>query len=175
MKTKTLLLIAVTVGLAGVSSAEEGKREIKRDRGNRVGPAGERPADRPMPREVLEKFDTNKDGKLDEGEREAAKAAHQAREAEFKKKMLEKFDKDGNGELSEEEKEEMKKAMRKERAMKFDKDGDGELNDEEKEEMKKAMKEHQKKGGPEGNDKRKEHREDHKEHKEDKAPGVLGE
>ncbi len=187
MKTNTLIIVATVIGLAGVASAEERKRPVRPD--NRVEnpegkerPDGPRHPDRPLPREIIEKFDKDGDGKLNEDERAAAKEAMKGREEEFKKKMLEKFDKDGNGELSEEEKEEMKKAMWKERAKQFDKDGDGELNEEEKEAMKKAMKEHENRGGPGGPDKKRDHKDgDHKDgdHKDGEnkkeAPGVLGE
>jgi len=63
---------------------------------------GERGGDRPAPAEILEKFDTNKDGKLDKDER---KAAFEARKAE----MIKKFDKDGDGKLSEDERKAMPK------------------------------------------------------------------
>jgi hypothetical protein len=182
MKTKSLLVVAAVVSLTGLLNAEEGKRPIRPD--NRVK-EGEGHPDRPLPPEIMEKFDTKKDGKLDEEEREAFKKARMEKEAEFRKKMLEKFDKDGNGELSEAEKEEMQKAMWKERAMRFDKNGDGELSEEEKEEMKKAMREHERRGpggGPNGGpDKPKDwnHDERRPEPKEKPAGGggggVLGE
>lgn len=168
MKTKTLLAIAVTLGLTGVSYAEKPER----DRKNRV--------DRPIPREILEKFDKDGDGKLSEDERKAARKELMEKHEAHRKEILAKYDTDGDGELSEEE----RKAMRKDFAKKFDKDGDGKLSDEEKEEMKKAMSErHGKRGDA---DKRKEHRKEHreerkehrKEHREggaDEAPGVLGE
>ncbi len=58
----------------------------------------------------MEKYDTDKDGKISEKEQEAVKAdAAKVREAR-KAEMLKKFDKDGDGKLSDEE----KKAMREE-------------------------------------------------------------
>ena len=148
MKTNTLIIVAALIGIAGVANSEE--RKPTHDRGNRLGGIGrpDRPfhPDRPMPPEVLEKFDTNKDGKLDEAEHEAFKKARMEKEEEMRKKMLEKFDKDGNGELNESEKEEMRKAMKK--------------NKEEQ---------RGKRRGPEGRD-------DHPEGGDKKeTPGVLGE
>ena len=63
---------------------------------------GERGGNRPVPQEMLKKFDKDGDGKLNEDER---KAAGQARKAE----MLKRFDKDGDGKLSEEEREALPK------------------------------------------------------------------
>ncbi len=58
----------------------------------------------------MEKYDTDKDGKISEKEQEAVKAdaakVREARQAE----MVKKYDKDGDGKLSDEE----KKAMREE-------------------------------------------------------------
>ncbi len=57
---------------------------------------------------MLEKFDANKDGQLDEQEKAAMKAAREARHAEMKQKMLEKFDANKDGQLDEQEKAAMK-------------------------------------------------------------------
>ena len=102
---KTLQAFTVVLGLLATGSttslAEEdkGKKKPRAERGER--PEGERRGPprggaRQVPKEILEKFDKNGDGKLDEDER---KEAQRARRAEF----LEKYDKDGDGELSEEE------------------------------------------------------------------------
>lgn len=130
MKTKTIVMIAASLGFAAAAHAEEGKPN--------------RP-ERKLPPEILEKFDTNKDGKLDEAEREAAKAAREEMMKARKAEMLKKFDKDGDGKLSDEEEAAMKEERKKMMLEKFDKDKDGELNDEEKAAMRKAMMEH---GGP---------------------------
>ena len=53
---------------------------------------------------MLEKFDADKDGKLNDDEKAAMRE-------EVKKKMLEKFDKDGDGKLNEEELAELRKTM----------------------------------------------------------------
>ena len=149
MKTNTLIVVAALIGLAGVANSEE--RKPSHDRGNGADGKGrpDRPFHpiRPLPPEVLEKFDTNKDGKLDEAEREAFKKVRMEKEEEMRKKMLEKFDKDGNGELNESEKEEMRKAMKKIREEQRDKRGGPEGPRDDR---------------PEGGDKK-------------EAPGVLGE
>jgi len=114
---------------------------------------------------VLEQFDANKDGKLDEAEREKAKAEFARRRGAAKdrpnpeaaqkrfQEILAKFDKDGDGRLNEEEKAAARKsfagkrpkpnaaagARMKEIIAKFDKDGDGKLNDEERAAARKAM------------------------------------
>ncbi len=61
-----------------------------------------------MPKPLLEKFDANKDGQLDEQEKAAMKADFEARHAEMKQKMLEKFDANKDGQLDEQEKAAMK-------------------------------------------------------------------
>ncbi len=66
------------------------------------GPRGD------MHKHMLEKFDANKDGQLDEQEKAAMKAAREARHAEMKQKMLEKFDANKDGQLDEQEKAAMK-------------------------------------------------------------------
>ncbi len=124
MKTTTLIVIAAALGLSGAAYAEKGKGERK---------------PHPVPPEILEKFDADKDGKLNDEERAAAKAARGEREGKMKKEMLEKFDADKDGTLSDAEKETMRAEMKKKMLEKFDKDGDGKLSEEEKSEMRKSM------------------------------------
>jgi hypothetical protein len=131
MKTTTLIVIAAAIGLSGAAHAEEGK--------------GPRKAHK-LPPEVIAKFDKDGDGKLNEEEHAAAKAARGEMEAGRKKEMLEKFDADKDGKLNDDEKAAMRGGMKKKMLEKFDKDGDGELNEEEKAEMRKAMMHHP--GGP---------------------------
>jgi Ca2+-binding EF-hand superfamily protein len=57
---------------------------------------------------MLEKFDTNKDGSLDDNEREAMKAQHEAHREE----MLQRFDSDKDGKLSDSERDAMRSEMR---------------------------------------------------------------
>ena len=88
------MLFAAALLLADVAWAGPGK-----GRGKRLPPG--------VKQKLLEKYDTNGDGKLDEDEREAMRA-------DLKQKALDKFDANGNGVLDEDEKKEMRKA-RKER------------------------------------------------------------
>lgn len=124
---------------------------------NPQGPRPHRPGG--PPKALIEKFDTDGDGKLSEQEREAAKAAM----GEKRDAFIAKYDKDGDGKLNEEErkaaKEEWKAQDRpkppggpsRERIIKrFDKDGDGKLNEEEREAAKAAMKEWRDKNGKDG-------------------------
>jgi Ca2+-binding EF-hand superfamily protein len=113
MKTRTLIVIAAVIGLFGAAHAEGSKEERRPHK---------------LPSEIIEKFDTDGDGKLNEEERAAAKDAH-------KKEILEKFDTDGDGELNAEEKKAAHEARKKRLLERFDKDGDGELNDEERAEI----------------------------------------
>ena len=82
---------------------------------------------------ALEEFDANGDGKLDDGERNAAR---EKRRAGRKSEMLEKFDSDGDGEISRDERRaanESERGKGRARAMqKFDTDGDGVLSEEER-------------------------------------------
>jgi hypothetical protein len=125
-----------------------------------ANPKGPRP-DRPggPGKAILEKFDTDGDGKISEQEREAAKAAMEEKRAA----IIAKYDKDGDGKLNEEERkaarEEWKAEDRpnppghpsRERIRKrFDKDGDGKLNEEELAAAKAAMKEWREKNGKGG-------------------------
>lgn len=133
MKTTTLIIIAAAIGLSGAAHAQKGK-----------GAGGERK----LPPEILEKFDKDGDGKLNEEERKAARAARGEMDGARKKEMLKKFDTDGDGKLSDEEKTAMREEMKKKMLERFDKDGDGELNEEERAEMRKSMP--QRPGGPKG-------------------------
>ncbi len=101
-------------------------------------------------KKMLEKFDADKDGKLSDSEKAAAKAEFEKKRAGMEAKALEKFDADKDGKLSDEE----RAVMKKERAemhgkmkakkdailKKYDKDADGKLNDEEKEAGKEEIK-----------------------------------
>ncbi|MBA3710244.1 MAG: EF-hand domain-containing protein [Planctomycetes bacterium] len=111
---------------------------------------------------ALEKFDANKDGKLDESERAAAKTACQARHAEkeaaLKAKHPEAFaaaDTSGDGHLQrdevkayrqahEGEREAKLKAKHPEVFAKIDKDGDGHLSKDERTSARAAHKAHKK-------------------------------
>ena len=96
MKTTPLMILGALAAAASFASAQE-----KPKRGD--GP--------PVPPEVLEKFDADKDGKLNKEEREAARAA---REKEF----------DKDGKLSEEERKAIPQRPKGDRGPKGDKKGD---------------------------------------------------
>ena len=99
---KTLQTCTVILGLMAAGSmtsiAEEEtdrKKPPRAERSERGEGEGERRGQRrggprQIPKEMLEKFDKNGDGKLDEDER---KEAIRARRAEF----IKKYDKDGDG------------------------------------------------------------------------------
>ena len=107
-KTSIILAIAaITIPLA--AQAQEEKKQC----GNKK-----------MRAKLIEKFDSDGDGKLNESERVAAKAAKQERRAE----LIALHDTDGDGKLSKEEKQAAKEAF----IEKYDTDGDGKLNDDER-------------------------------------------
>ena len=93
MKTKLVALFAITLGLATASGTPE-KEEGRKDRS------------KPGIKQWIEKFDKNKDGKLDEAERKVAAAAR-------KKMILEKFDKNKDGKLDEKERKAAAEAMKR--------------------------------------------------------------
>jgi len=105
MKTTKLIILGALLGATAFAGAQD---KPKRGGG-------------PVPPEILEKFDADKDGKLSKEEREAARAA---REKEF--------DKDGDGKLNDEERKALREDNEKKLIARFDKDGDGKLSDEEK-------------------------------------------
>ncbi|GAA5484801.1 EF-hand domain-containing protein [Haloferula sargassicola] len=86
---------------------------------------------RGLPPQVLEKFDKDGDGKLNEEER---KAMRDEREA-MRKKIMATYDTDGDGKLSADERKAMREAMmkrHKELLEKYDADKDGKLSSEER-------------------------------------------
>lgn len=122
MKTKITWIAIALAGIA-TASAEDAKPERK-------GPG---PHHR-MPPAVLEEFDKNDDGKLDETERKAAREAMQARREAARKRVLEEFDANQDGELDEAERKTMREAAeakRKALLEKYDADQDGKLDRDE--------------------------------------------
>ena len=77
---------------------------------------------------LLEKYDTNKDGKLDDQERAAMRADFKAKREARHEKMLAKYDTNKDGKLDPQE----RAVMRDERAtaafQKMDKDGNGSIS-----------------------------------------------
>lgn len=116
-------------------------------------PAPARPELNARQRELLEKFDKNHDGRIDDEEKLAARAYMRGMAGAPKeryKKTLKLFDKDGDGKLDDAERAEAEKAREEFQAnreavlAKFDKDHDGVLNDEERAAAVKAREERQK-------------------------------
>jgi Ca2+-binding EF-hand superfamily protein len=70
---------------------------------------------------MLEKFDANGDGQIDESERQAARAYKQQRRAQ----MLEKYDTNRDGKLDETEKQAMRADHAERRFRELDKNNDG--------------------------------------------------
>lgn len=87
--------------------------------------AGEGQRHPELRKKVLEKFDKDGDGKLNEEERAAAKAAFQEKHPDARDKFIAHFDKDGDGKLNEEERAAAKAAHGK-------RDGKRELRKEKK-------------------------------------------
>ena len=107
MKTKTLLIAIAALSVPVLAQAEKGKQGCDKRRAH-----------------MIEKFDTDGDGKLSEEERETAKAAMAERKAAF----MDKHDTNGDGEIDEDEKKAIKAAF----LAKYDTDGDGKMNEEER-------------------------------------------
>jgi len=116
-------------------------------------PASPRPELNARQRELLEKFDQNHDGRIDDEEKLAARAYMRGMaggQKEHYKKTLKLFDKDGDGKLNDAEKAEAEKAREEFQAnreavmAKFDKNHDGVLDDEERAAAVKAREERQK-------------------------------
>jgi Ca2+-binding EF-hand superfamily protein len=89
---------------------------------------------REVPPVLLEKFDTDKDGKLSDDERKAMRAEMKAQQEKRQAAMLEKYDADKDGKLSDTEKATMKTDMEAKRAAmleKYDANKSGKLEPEE--------------------------------------------
>lgn len=117
-------------------------------------PASPRPELNARQRELLEKFDKNHDGRIDDEEKLAARAYMRGMSGggpkERYKKALKLFDKNGDGKLDDAERAEAEKAREEFQAnraavmAKFDKNHDGVLDDEERAAAVKAREERQK-------------------------------
>ena len=118
---KLLVLCACAMMILSLTNAHAEKNAIQSSGAQRV--------------QVKEKFDTNKDGKLDKSERTAMKSAWKNRKGKRHAKMLEKFDADKDGKLSDSEKAEARKAFKirhAEKVAKYDANKDGKLDDTER-------------------------------------------
>ena len=145
-------LLMALIGAASLAQAEQGQGKGKGD-------------GRKMPPEMMEKFDTDGDGQLNDTEKKAMRDEMMAKREE----MTEKFDTDGDGKLNEEERAAMFEATGKEAPQgrkgqggpegksgkgqrmspeqrekmleEFDADGDGKLNEAERATARETMEE----------------------------------
>ncbi len=131
-KTTRLIITAVTGTLitSMIADAENIQRKAKDFR-----PKG---AQAP-PKHVLDKFDQDGDGTLNENERSNLRQAMSQRREAVKAKMLERFDSNQDGKLSPEEKNAAAPILAEERKKikaaiveQFDKDNDGKLSIDER-------------------------------------------
>ncbi len=102
---------------------------------------------KPLPKKIIKKFDTNKNGSLEGEEVKALLAAVEANKKEIETIMLKRFDADKNGTLDKKEKRAAKKKLREEAKeikaatlKKFDADGDGKLKGKERKGIKEWLK-----------------------------------
>jgi len=113
-KIKLALLIAAPL-VAGATTyaAAQGAQSVQ--------------SDDPTPADILQKFDTNKDGKLDAAERAQMKAAFEAKRAERHREALAKYDVNKDGTLDDAERKTMREAELSRQFQAMDKNGDGKL------------------------------------------------
>lgn len=148
MKTK---ITCFALALAGIVTAAAQDGPPGGERRGPGGPGG--PGGRQVPPAVLKEFDKDGDGKLNDEEAKAARAAMQAKREEAQKKILAEFDADKDGKLNEEERKAMRTAMeakRKALVEKYDADKDGKLSPEEIKAARDAGEEIPMIGGPGG-------------------------
>lgn len=89
--------------------------------------------------EILQKYDLNKDGKLDDGERAAMRADFKAKFEAKRADMISRFDTNKDGKLDDGEKAVMQDTLTTERFKKLDANGDGVIS---LDEFKAGTKEH---------------------------------
>lgn len=71
-----------------------------------------------LPERVVARFDTNKDGKLDDAERaEARKAVNERAGGKMREEIVKRFDKNGNGKIDDDERAAAEAAVKKRRGM----------------------------------------------------------
>lgn len=116
MITKLRILVAslVVAGAATAAFAYGGGTDKGGMRGRRAA--------------MLEKFDANKDGKLDDAEKAKAFEARKALFAQKRGEMLAKFDTNKDGTLDDAEKSAMRDARIEQRFAKLDANGDGAIS-----------------------------------------------
>jgi hypothetical protein len=129
-KTLTLILGVLAAGTMFSLAQDEGEKKTEGE-GQRGG-GGPRGGGRGIPQAMLEKYDANKDGKLDDEERKAAREGMQADRAAAEKAA----DTNGDGTLDEAERTAMRVKMLTPR---YDENKDGKLDAEETKKMEEAM------------------------------------
>lgn len=128
MKTKTTLFaMAALLGAGAVAMAQDAPAP-----GGDKGPRPERGAQRPLPPELLKKYDKDGDGKLSDDERKAMQEDMKAKREAHEKALLEKYDADKDGKLSDEERKTAREEEQKRILATYDKDKDGKLSEEER-------------------------------------------
>lgn len=93
-----------------------------------AGVAGIASAHGPEKGALLQKYDTNKDGKLDDQEKATMRADFQAKRAERKAAMLAKYDLNKDGKLDDSERAVMRDDRTVEAFKKMDLDGNGSIS-----------------------------------------------
>ena len=78
--------------------------------------------------EVIQKYDTNKDGQLSDQEKTALRADMKAKHEQMKQQMLAKFDTNKDGKLDDAERQAAKNVRQEERFNKLDTDGNGQIS-----------------------------------------------
>jgi 5-hydroxyisourate hydrolase-like protein (transthyretin family) len=78
--------------------------------------------------QVIEKYDTNKDGQLSDQEKTALKADMKAKHEQMKQERLAKLDTNRDGKIDDAERQAAQNARAEERFQKLDTDGNGQLS-----------------------------------------------
>jgi hypothetical protein len=169
----TLLLLAAAPSLAAQTDGPRGERlQRQKNQQERVAPQQERHRDRSGERaerrqRILERFDTNGDGRLDEAERAALRAAAEQMRAQRGEKQRRQRPEGRERREGAERKERKERKECKERGKageraesrqrileRFDVDGDGRLNELEREALRRAIEERRAERGVEGQQRR---------------------
>jgi EF hand len=132
MKIRILTCGIILATGIGAKSQEKFPASSENDRAAEMEerPAGRREARKP-PRYILEQFDYDEDGKLNQEELQAALEGHRLEVESSRKPLLKRYDKDRNGKLSQAEDSAARAEMqaRQQRLVeKYDADKDGRLN-----------------------------------------------
>jgi tellurite resistance protein len=142
IRTLTALIIASLLGVGAVAATQASD-----DQG--AGPGIRRfLRNHPMLRQrLIEKFDANNDGRLDQQERQNAKAAIKERLQDRRARIIQRFDTNHDGTLSPDERAAARETMQAHRAerkamimQKFDINKDGQLDQTERQAAREAMK-----------------------------------